>query len=266
MTNHDALIRAWLDELAAGGARPQTIALRRWQIRRLIADHRGRDVLLLGPADLSAWLAGQGWGPETLRSYRSAARSFYAWAVDAGHLAVDPARRLRPVRPTVPAPRAAPEAVIDHALATATPRVRLMVLLGSRCGLRRGEIAAIHSDDVERDVKGWSLRVHGKGGRIRTVPMQAEVALAVRGADPGWLFPNGLGGHLTAAHVGKLVRRVLGSATTHQLRHRYATTIYRRTGKVEAVRQLLGHASLVTTQRYIAVDADELRAVAETAA
>ena len=266
MTNFDALLRAFTNELAAGGARPQTIALRRWQLRRLAADHPGRHVLTLGPADLAAWLAGQGWAAETLRSYRSAVRTFYAWCVDAGHLDVDPARRLRPVRPTVPAPRAAAEPVIDGALARATPRVRLMLLLASRCGLRRGEIAAVHTRDVEPDPSGWSLRVNGKGGRIRTVPMPAIVAAAVSSSDPGWLFPNGLGGHLTPAHVGKLMRRALGTATAHQLRHRYATTIYRRTGKVEAVRQLLGHASLVTTQRYIAVDQAELRAVAESAA
>jgi integrase/recombinase XerC len=266
MTNFDGLLRAWTDELAAGGARPQTIALRRWQLKRLDNDHPGRHVLTLGPADLAAWLRGQGWGPETLRSYRSAVRSFYSWAVDAGHLDLDPARRLRPVRPTTPVPRAAADPVIDAAIARATPRVELMLMLASRCGLRRGEIAAVHSDDVEPDLTGWSLRVNGKGGKVRVVPMPDNVAATVRGAPAGWLFPNGLGGHLTPAHAGKLMRRTLQTATAHQLRHRYATVIYRRTGRVEAVRQLLGHASLVTTQRYIAVDQAELRAVAEAAA
>jgi integrase/recombinase XerC len=266
MIDSDALIRAWLEELAAGGARPLTVDLRRSQIRRLAADHRGRSLLALEPADLAGWLAGHAWSRETLRSHRSALRSFYSWAVDAGHVAEDPARRLRPVKPSIPVPRAAPDPVIDAALTRASPRVRLMLMLASRCGLRRAEIAQIHAEDVEPDPGGLSLHVHGKGGRDRTVPMPAIVAAEVVAAGPGWIFPNGLGGHLTPAHAGKLMRRTLQTATAHQLRHRYATTIYRRTREVEAVRQLLGHASLVTTQRYIAVDRDELRAAAESAA
>jgi integrase len=83
----------------------------------------------------------------------------------------------------------------------------------------------------------------------------------------GWLFPTGFGGHLTPDAVGRLVSRVLPDGwTMHTLRHRFATRGYRGTHNLRAVQMLLGHASIATTERYLAVDDAEIRAAAMAAA
>jgi site-specific recombinase XerC len=82
----------------------------------------------------------------------------------------------------------------------------------------------------------------------------------------GWLFPDGLGGHLSAGHVGRVVSRALPDHwTMHTLRHRYATRAYRGTHNLRAVQTLLGHESIVTTERYTALDDSEIRATAACA-
>lgn len=103
--------------------------------------------------------------------------------------------------------------------------------------------------------------MQGKGGKVRTVPLLDELADALRALGPGYAFPGRSStGHLTAAHVGVIMRRALGGeATPHQLRHRFATVAYARSGDIVAVSRLLGHASVATTQRYVAVGADSLR-------
>jgi site-specific recombinase XerD len=260
-------IKAWCEWLIAGGLARGTVDLRRYQLIRFGQDHGRRTTWDLSPADLGSWMAGHGWGLESLRSYRSALRSFYGWAHASGYVSQDPARLLRPLKRTRPRARPAPEDVIDSALQRADPRGWLLLMLGSREGLRRGEMAVIHRDrDLLRTRSGWSLIVHGKGSKDRIVPLRAEVAMAILATPPGWLFPNGHGGHLTPGHVSVLLRRALGTATAHQLRHRFGTVTYRRTHDLRAVQELLGHASVATTQLYIAVDDDELRRVMEAAA
>jgi site-specific recombinase XerD len=122
---------------------------------------------------------------------------------------------------------------------------------------------------------GAQLVVHGKGDKERIVPISESLAEAIsRGAAghtpgapaDGWLFPNYNGGHLTAYHVGALVVRVLpGHWTMHTLRHRAASRAYRGTRNLRAVQQLLGHASVGTTEFYCAVDDSEIRAAMEAA-
>lgn len=257
----------WAGWLLAGAAREATVDLRRSQIRRL-----GGDLVDVGPwqvseDDLSSWLGSHGWGLETLRSHRAAVRSFYGWAHASGRIPTDPSRLLRKV-PAAPAlPRPAHDDVIRAAIGAADDRVYLMILLGSRHGLRRGEISRVHSDDLIPDLIGWSLIVHGKGGKDRPVPLLDEAARLLRALPAGWAFPNGLGGHLTPGHTGKLISRVLGAGTTpHQLRHRFATVAYAQTRDIAAVQQLLGHASVATTQRYVAVPNASLRAAVISAA
>ncbi|GAA2375329.1 hypothetical protein GSI01S_34_00450 [Gordonia sihwensis NBRC 108236] len=90
--------------------------------------------------------------------------------------------------------------------------------------------------------------------------MPDDLASALRSADKGFLFPGPSGSHLSAHWVGTLVSRALGDGTTmHQLRHLCATELHNETHDVRLVQVILGHASLATTQRYLAVDETVMR-------
>ncbi len=259
-------IRSWTDWYAAGGAPQTTIELRTYQLTRLAKHLPDRDPWTITTDELAAWMAEHRWSRETLRSYRAALRTFYGWAHAAGLVDSDPARLLRKVPAAIGVPRPAEECVINDALRRADQRAWLMLMLGSRHGMRRGEIARISTKDLRVDEEGWSLLVHGKGGKERLVPLWPDVARMIRDARPGWVFLNGLGHHLTPAHVGVIVRRALdGVATAHQLRHRFATRTYQATKDIRAVQELLGHASVATTQRYTKVADNALRAAVRAA-
>jgi integrase len=210
--------------------------------------------------ELVEWIGGQAWAAETKRSYRAALRSFYAWAHITGRITANPAGLLPTVRPPIRLPRPTPELVLAAALLAADDRVMLMVLLAARQGLRRGEIAQVHTADLVQDLAGWSLKVHGKGAKERLVPLCDQVRLRLREAPDGFLFPGQIGGHLSPARVGELVSKVLGPGwTTHTLRHRFATACYAGERDLFAVQSLLGHSKPETTRQYVLLPNDALR-------
>lgn len=254
----------WESWLAASGKPESTRYLRTYQLRRFAAEHA--DPWAVTSDDLVAWLAVKGWALETRRSYRAALRSFYGWAHRAGRIPADPSLDLPPVRPAVALPRPTPESVLREALVDADERVRCMMLLAARCGLRRAEVAQVHSRDVEEDLLGWSLVVHGKGRRDRRVPLPDEVRFALRRQGEGWAFP-GPHGHLGPVRVGELVSEALPEGwTMHTLRHRYATRCYAGSRDLLAVSTLLGHTRPETTRRYVGLSDDSLRSAAQWAA
>lgn len=218
--------------------------------------------------DLLEWLASHGWDRATLRSYRAALRTFFRWAVESGRLKSSPAETLPSPGLTPPSPRPAPEVVYREALARADERTRLMLRLAAELGLRRCEVASVHARDVVPDLVGYSLRVEGKGGRTRTIPMpDALAATVLRHAEGGWLFPGDDGGHLSPHWVGKLVSRVMPEGwTMHTLRHRAASRWYAIDHDLVTTRELLGHASLATTQAYVAAPDDARRRLVLAAA
>jgi integrase/recombinase XerC len=255
--------------LSASGATTSTIASRRSALARM-----GRE-LRRAPYDVTAeqiveWFGRQDWQPATRRFYRAAARSFYRWAYRAGHVATYIPDEIPTVRERPPAPRPVTDDAWHHAIAAADPRVTVMLRLAAEAGLRRSEVAQVHTRDVVDGVGGAQLVVHGKGDKIRFVPISDALAAVLRAGaaghtpgmpTPGWLFPTGVGGHLTPDHVAELVVRVLPDGwSMHKLRHRFATRAYRGSRNLRAVQALLGHASIATTERYTAVDDDEIRA------
>lgn len=255
-------LEAWTRALRAAGRSEQTIGLRTYHLRRLAswARPRGLAPWTMTLDDLLDFTGSHDWERETRRSYRSSLRAFWRWGVLTGRTSRDVAADLPVVPPAKPMPRPAPPEAVAVALREADERVWLMIRLANELGMRRGEVAQVHSDDLMRDLHGWSLHVHGKGSRDRVVALPDSLARALRRLPPGYAFPGNDNGHLSARWVGRLVGRLLPAGVTmHQLRHLCATELHEQTKDLRAIQELLGHASLATTQRYIAVQPEAVR-------
>lgn len=231
-------------ELAAGRA-PTTIRLRRFYLLRWAATIPDGEPITAAHA--RAWLAWPSWSPATRRSAVGAVRSWLRWARRCGwDVPAADDLEVPTVRRGVPRP--ADESVIAAALATAGDRDRLAIRFGAELGLRRAEIAAVATTDL---IGGDRLVVRGKG-RERLVPVAPDLAALIRARPPGHVFPGRVDGHISPDAIGRRISRALGSCTTHQLRHRYATAAYRATGDLITLSRVLGHASIATTQVYTA--------------
>lgn len=260
------LVEAWADWMRAGATPETTIALRVYYVLRLVND-TGMEVPDLGVDDLAHWLGSHGWSPNTRKSARSALRCLYGWLLVTGKLRTSPAHLLPPVRVPRGRPRPTPERDYRTALAIADPRARLAIQLAGQCGLRRGEVASARVEDVEEDLVGYSLRVTGKGGHVRVVPLPDRLVGTIFERGSGWLFPSPRGGHLTPHHLAKIVKTALPEGVPmHSLRHRCATTAYAATRDLRAVQELLGHSRPETTASYVLVPDDAVRAAMMAAA
>lgn len=207
-------------------------------------------------------------GPSVRRSVRQVLRGFYSWAHLVGRHDSNPAIHLLSIKAPRGVARPAPEHSVKIGLRAKSTRSRLMVRLAVQGGLRCREICRVHTDDLERDLIGWTLIVHGKGDHIRRVPIPDELAAELRAHEAGWVFPGQIDGHLSSARVSELISEALPpGVTAHQLRHRYGTRAFHLGGKdIKAVQKLLGHASIATTQIYVEVEDDAVRAAARAAA
>lgn len=252
-------IEGWTDTLKAAGLSAQTIKSRRYKMAHLAA-------LLMpsGPEDVTTEqivqaFARQQWKPETRKAYRNTISSFFRWLHKSGRRADDPSLDVPRVKKPHAHPRPCPDRYITAAMQKATPSEKLMVRLGAECGLRRGEIARVHSDDVVADSVGHSLIVRGKGDKQRIVPLPDDLANTVM-ETKGYLFPGRFGGHVEESYIGDHISRLLPDGyAAHTLRHRFATTAYAATHDLFVVAELLGHESVETTEHYVAMPDGRLR-------
>lgn len=245
----------WIRHLRAGGMRRDTLYTYRQRLERT-ARHVGiPDPWTVTDEDLLDYFGEQDeWETETRRGHRTSLRSFYAWGAERGHIDRSPALTLPRVKPAEPNPMPAPDSAYLPALAAADDREVLMLRLAAEHGMRRGEIVLVNTaTDLIEDLLGWSLLVHGKGGKERVVPLLDEVAALLLELQRGWAFPGGVGGHMSARWCGTLVNRLLpGTWTIHKLRHRAATQWWESSEHdLLLVAELLGHASTDTTMRYV---------------
>lgn len=254
-------ITSWRLALNAMRLSEQTIALRSYHLRRLARAGLAPSPWEVTASALLEWSGSHEWRRETARAVRSSIRRFWAWGVSTGRTTENVAEVLPMIPPDQPRPRPAAPDVVTRAMGTADQRVALMLRLANELGMRRGEVAQVHPErDLVKDLVGWSLIVHGKGSRNRVLPLPTELAETLQAAPEGYLFPSPNGGHLTPHWVGTLVSRALADGTTmHQLRHLCATEVHDQTHDLRLVQTLLGHASLATTQRYVAVDDSKVR-------
>lgn len=252
-------IEGWIDTLKAAGLSAQTIKSRRYKMAHLAA-------LLMpsGPEDVTTEqivqvFARQQWKPETRKAYRNTISSFFRWLHKSGRRSDDPSLDVPRVKKPHAHPRPCPDRYIAAAMEMATTSERLMIRLGAECGLRRGEIARVHSDDVVADNAGRSLIVRGKGDKQRIVPLPDDLAGIIMDAR-GYLFPGRFGGHVEESYIGDHISRLLPDGyAAHTLRHRFATTAYAATHDLFVVAELLGHESVETTEHYVALPDGRLR-------
>ncbi|MBI4366960.1 MAG: tyrosine recombinase XerC [Deltaproteobacteria bacterium] len=154
-------------------------------------------------------------------------------------------------------------------------RDKAMMELIYSSGLRVSELVGLNTDDV--DAKVGQVRVMGKGRKERIVPVGSKACEAIRryaekreqiavGGTPA-LFCNRRGGRLTARSVERMMLKYLRGAglnkrvTPHVLRHTFATHLLNSGADLRGIQELLGHASLSTTQKYTHVSMDQLMAV-----
>jgi integrase/recombinase XerC len=281
---------------------PKTLEAYRRDVGQLLAfitGHLGgapslKDLAKLTPQDVRAFMAArraEGSSGRSLMRTLAGARSFARFLErnGKGKVAALVAVRAPKVSKTLPKPLAANAArrMTEIDLRAGEERApwifardaaALALLYGS--GLRISEALSLTVADIAAAETSGALVVTGKGGKSRMVPVLPQVLtmiaeyLALRPvklAENGPLFVGARGGPLSPRILQLTMERLRGAlglpdtATPHALRHSFATHLLARGGDLRAIQELLGHASLSTTQIYTAVDSERLLQVYKSA-
>jgi len=239
----------------------------------------------------SAHLGRRGYAPATLARKLSTLRGLSRFLTERGVLGADPTRLLPGPRRRRRLPRVLSQAEVEALLTAAggtdplALRDRAILELLYGCGLRSQEVVALALADLKPAQA--QLIVHGKGGKMRVVPVGEEAAAAVRrylergrgllaagredaaraaAAERRPLLLSRSGRALLTSDIRRLVVRYcrragLDAASPHMLRHAYATHMLERGADLRVIQELLGHASVSTTQVYTHVSGAHLRRV-----
>nr|WP_245666408.1 site-specific tyrosine recombinase XerD [Actinomadura latina] len=293
-------VRTYLGHLAVErGLAANTLSSYRRDLRRYVEvqDARGRAAIgEITEDDVRAFLAGlrEGDAGHPPLSAGSAARALVAvrglhrFALREGLAAGDPAHGVKPPTPPRRLPKAISAADVERLLAVAAgdpgtarglrDRALLELLYGS--GARISEAVGLDVDDL--DLRDGFARVAGKGGKARVVPIgdyardavdaylvRARPELAGTGRGGPALFLNARGGRLSRQGAWMVLRAAadrahLSEVSPHTLRHSFATHLLDGGADVRVVQELLGHASVTTTQVYTLVTVQLLREVYAT--
>ncbi|MFI7612902.1 site-specific tyrosine recombinase XerD [Nonomuraea terrae] len=290
----EAVLSSYLAHLAVErDLAANTLASYRRDLRRYVEHLRGRGRLRLdevGEDDVQAFLAalreGDGDHPALVASSAaravSAVRGLHRFALREGVTSHDPAHEVRPPRQPRRLPKAIAVDEVERLIAASGPdgapltlrnRALLEVLYGT--GARISEAVGLAVDDLEDD----QVRLRGKGGRTRVVPLgryarsaldaylvRARPGLLAHGRGTSAVFLNARGGRLTRQGAWEVLqaaaeRAGLHGISPHVLRHSFATHLLDGGADVRVVQELLGHASVTTTQVYTLVTVDKLREV-----
>ena len=285
--NFAAAIEAFVAHLRGRHYSPRTLALYAGDLARLSAYAGERPPERLQAHDLRRCLAqlhARGHAPRSLARMLSAWRSFYAWLGREGRVTANPCSGLRPPKGT----RCLPHTLTPDALARLldgpvetdpiTLRDHAMFELIYSSGLRLAELVGLDLSDVDR--AAGEVTVTGKGRKTRIVPVgrPALQALArwlqVRPAlarDERALFVGARGQRISPRVVqSRLTRLALARGLNqrvhpHALRHSFASHVLQSSGDLRAVQEMLGHASLSTTQVYTHLDFQHLAKVYDRA-
>lgn len=287
----EAVLSSYLAHLAVErGLAANTLASYRRDLRRYVDHLRSRGRLSwseVGEADVLDFLttlrSGDEEHPALVASSAaravSAVRGLHRFALREGVTGHDPAHLVRPPRQLRRLPKAISVDEVERLIAASGPadapltlrnRALLELLYGT--GARISEAVGLAVDDLEPE----QVRLRGKGGRTRVVPLgryasEALDAYLVRArpalvARTPALFLNARGGRLTRQGAWEVLqaaaeRAGLEGISPHVLRHSFATHLLDGGADVRVVQELLGHASVTTTQVYTLVTVDKLREV-----
>lgn len=261
----DKILRAFRAYLLALGRPSTTIAVRLSQLGRFARDNASLSPTAVTFEDIIEWLSVKRWASETRRSHRSVLRTFYSWMAATERMAVNPAEKLPVIRRATTLPRPALEDEYRSALEHAGDVRDMMALrLSAELGLRRHEVAKVHARDLMRTSEGDTLRVLGKGSKMRDLPLTESLSRMIRSCPPGYIFPGRIDGHISSGYLGKRVSALLPNGVAmHALRHRFATRIYRVDHDLLSLQDLLGHANPSTTKQYVSADIASRRRLVE---
>lgn len=219
--------------------------------------------------------------PTSIARYLSSVRSFYQWLIEEGNAQRNPAQGVRAPKAERRLPRTLSREQAGALIETGSEdhsaiacRDRAIVELFYSSGLRLSELAALALHDLEQS---GELRVTGKGGKTRVVPVgrMAREALAAWCRQRPTLARDGVTALFVSTRGGPLSRRAIQQRLAdrargaglgvrvhpHRLRHAFATHMLEASSDLRAVQELLGHASLSSTQIYTQLDFDHLARV-----
>jgi len=297
----EGAVEAYLDHLTVeAGASPHTISGYRRDLARYVAFLAGEGITSLAdvrPEHVSAFAAGLRAGsqerrplaPSSVARALAAVRSFHAFAARDGSAPDDPAVAVAPPRQGRRLPKALSvgevQALLDAPDRTTASGLRdaalLELLYGT--GARVSEVVGLDVDDVtaQLDDPDLGLRLFGKGRKERVVPLgsyartavgdylvRGRPALVAKARRPGpALLLNARGDRLSRQSAFAILRecaeraRIDATVSPHTLRHSFATHLLDGGADVRVVQELLGHASVTTTQVYTLVTVEHLREV-----
>ena len=269
-------IEDFLTDLANANRPANTIRAYRGDLLAF-ADHYDGDLAAMGVTPVREFLTGiTGQSPATRKRKRAAVATFCRWAVRHDRMAANPMDKVDTMFVPRTLPRPAPAAEVFRVLdAICARRPRKDVPIGVlrdrvlfetayQCGMRASEACGLYVEDFDLTLDDEHVRVHGKGGTVRTVLLDdrgyvtlVRLYLARTGYTAGPMFRasiNGRGGPLSysAAHHRwqKYCTAAKVGIDIHQLRHSHATELINAGVSIEVVRKRLGHASTETTQIY----------------
>lgn len=220
-------------------------------------------------AELTAWLYRPEWSANTRATYYAALKSFYGWASNPKDPWIDgdPTADLEPCRRTRGLARPVTDQQLSRIFAESAEPFRTWALIAAYQGLRCVEISRLDREHVtERQL----LVVRGKGDRPRAHDTHTDVWAAVRDLPPGPVARDADGNRATPFHVSigaaHHFRYALGmpGVALHRLRHWLGVTVQREHGNMRVTMEMLGHASLSSTEVYTSATDEQQRAARAT--
>ncbi|HYN11709.1 MAG TPA: tyrosine recombinase XerC [Burkholderiales bacterium] len=286
-----ALAREYLDALQhQRRLSPATLRNYARALELLFSLSGEKNLQSLEPADVRRFIArlhAGGLAPRTLALILSAWRGWFRWLVRQRGWRANPALGIRAPRAARPLPKAlsveATQKLLDAEKdpKPAAIRDRAMFELLYSSGLRLGELVALDAHDGRVDLREGEVTVTGKGSKTRTVPVGARAREAIHAwlqvrnqlvkADERALFVGQRGKRIAARVVGARLKawaRARGlreRVHPHMLRHSFASHVLQSSQDLRAVQEMLGHASISTTQVYTHLDFQALAKVYDAA-